>query len=75
MPGSRTPISRGVVVALSFLVILVLSRFGRSGRYAGQLHWVHNMAVDSRGNIYTAEVDNGKRVQKFAYQGLFPITD
>lgn len=53
----------------------VLSRFGRSGRYAGQLHWVHNMAVDSRGNIYTAEVDNGKRVQKFAYQGLFPITD
>ena len=53
----------------------VLSRFARSGRYAGQLHWVHNMAVDSRGNIYTAEVDNAKRVQKFAYQGLFPVTD
>ncbi|HET8531549.1 MAG TPA: hypothetical protein VFO08_10400 [Methylomirabilota bacterium] len=53
----------------------VLSRFARSGRYAGQLHWVHNMAVDSRGNIYTTEVDNAKRVQKFAYQGLFPITD
>ena len=53
----------------------VLSKFGRSGRYAGQLHWIHNMAVDSRGNIYTAEVDNAKRVQKFAYQGLFPTTD
>jgi DNA-binding beta-propeller fold protein YncE len=53
----------------------VLSRFARSGRYAGQLHWVHNMAVDSRGNIYTAEVDNAKRVQKFTYQGLFPVTD
>jgi DNA-binding beta-propeller fold protein YncE len=53
----------------------VLSHFARSGRYAGQLHWVHNMAVDSRGNIYTAEVDNAKRVQKFAYQGLFPIVD
>jgi len=53
----------------------VLSHFGRSGRYAGQLHWVHNMAVDSRGNIYTAEVDSGKRVQKFVYQGLFPATD
>jgi 6-phosphogluconolactonase (cycloisomerase 2 family) len=53
----------------------VLSHFGRSGRYAGQLHWVHNMAVDSRGNIYTAEVDSGKRVQKFVHQGLFPITD
>ncbi len=53
----------------------VLSRVGRSGRYAGQLHWVHNMAVDSRGNIFTAEVDNGKRVQKFIYQGLGPVTD
>ncbi len=50
----------------------VLSRFGRSGRYAGQLHWVHNMAVDSKGNIFTTEVDNAKRVQKFVYQGLAP---
>ena len=39
--------------------------FGRNGRYAGQFHWVHNLAVDSRGNIYTAEVDTGKRAQKF----------
>jgi DNA-binding beta-propeller fold protein YncE len=52
---------------------MVLSRFARSGRYAGQLHWVHNMAVDGKGNIYTTEVDNAKRVQKFVYQGLFPI--
>jgi DNA-binding beta-propeller fold protein YncE len=51
----------------------VLSRFGRSGRYAGQLHWVHNLAVDSKGNIYTTEVDNAKRVQKFVYRGLFPV--
>jgi DNA-binding beta-propeller fold protein YncE len=53
----------------------VLSRFGRHGRYAGQLHWVHNLAVDSKGNIYTTEVDNAKRVQKFSYQGLAPITE
>jgi DNA-binding beta-propeller fold protein YncE len=45
-----------------------LSHFGRSGRYAGQLHWVHNLAVDSKGNIYTAEVDSAKRVQKFLLQ-------
>jgi len=31
--------------------------------------------VDSRGNIYTAEVDTGKCVQKFVFQGLFPVTD
>ena len=39
--------------------------FGRNGRNAGQFHWVHNLAVDSKGNMYTAEVDTGKRVQKF----------
>ena len=39
--------------------------FGRSGRNAGQFHWVHAMAVDKLGNVYTGEVDNGKRIQKF----------
>jgi hypothetical protein len=39
--------------------------FGRSGRNAGEFHWVHNIAIDSAGNVYTTEVDNGKRAQKF----------
>ncbi len=43
--------------------------FGRNGRYAGQFHWVHNLATDSRGNIYTAEVDTGKRLQRFVPAG------
>jgi DNA-binding beta-propeller fold protein YncE len=43
----------------------VMGSFGRNGRSAGQFHWVHNLALDSRGNIYTAEVDTGKRAQKF----------
>ena len=43
----------------------VVGTFGRSGRQAGQFHWVHALAVDSKGNIYTGEVDNAKRVQKF----------
>lgn len=43
----------------------VVGSFGRSGRNAGQFHWVHAMAVDARGNVYTAEVDTGKRIQKF----------
>jgi len=38
------------------------SFFGRSG---GGLHWVHMVATDSRGNVYTGEVDTGKRVQRF----------
>lgn len=39
--------------------------FGRGGRQAGQFDWVHNVAVDSAGNVYTAEVNNGRRIQKF----------
>jgi len=42
-----------------------VSTFGRNGRMAGQFHWVHNIAIDSKGNIYTAEVDTGKRLQRF----------
>jgi len=44
----------------------VLSRFSRPGRMAGELKWVHNMAIDSKGNLYTAEVGTGRRAQKFA---------
>ena len=43
----------------------VVGSFGGNGRYAGQLHWVDPIAVDSKGNVYTGEVEDGKRVQKF----------
>jgi DNA-binding beta-propeller fold protein YncE len=43
----------------------VVGRVGRPGRFAGQFHVVHNVAVDSRGNVYTTEVNTGQRVQKF----------
>jgi DNA-binding beta-propeller fold protein YncE len=39
--------------------------FGRIGHYAGQFVFLHNIAIDSRGNAYTAEVGSGRRVQKF----------
>lgn len=38
---------------------------GRSGRLAGQFHVVHDIAVDSQGNLYTTEVNTGQRAQKF----------
>jgi DNA-binding beta-propeller fold protein YncE len=44
---------------------VTLTRFGRAGRMAGEFKWVHNMAIDSRGNLYTAEVGTGRRAQKF----------
>jgi hypothetical protein len=43
----------------------VAGTFGHNGRNAGQFHWIHAMAIDAKGNVYTAEVDTGKRIQKF----------
>jgi DNA-binding beta-propeller fold protein YncE len=43
----------------------VLGRFGRVGRQAGQFTALHNVAVDHQGNIYTAEVNTGQRIQRF----------
>ena len=38
---------------------------GDNGRMAGQFHFIDGVASDSKGNIYTGEVETGKRVQKF----------
>ena len=35
---------------------------------------VHSIAVDSKGNLYTTETYEGKRLQKFVYKGLRPVT-
>ena len=43
----------------------VVGSFGRPGRQAGDFHWVHNIAIDSQGSVYTSEVDTGKRAQRF----------
>jgi hypothetical protein len=42
-----------------------LGSFGRIGHYAGEFVFLHNVAVDSKGDVYTAEVGGGRRVQKF----------
>jgi DNA-binding beta-propeller fold protein YncE len=43
----------------------VVSRFGRAGHNAGQFNWVHHVEIDSAGDLYTGEVDVGKRMQKW----------
>lgn len=52
----------------------VLTSFGDGGRYPGQFYGVHNIATDSKGNIYTTESFEGKRLQKFIYRGMAPVT-
>jgi len=42
-----------------------IGAFGTLGRLPGQFKWVHNMAIDSQGNLYTTEVGSGRRAQMF----------
>ena len=51
-----------------------LTTFGDGGRQPGQFYAVHSIATDSKGNIYTTETYEGKRVQKFNYKGVGPVT-
>ena len=51
----------------------ILTSFGDGGRQPGQFFAVHSIATDSKGNIYTTETYEGKRVQKFAYKGIGPV--
>lgn len=43
----------------------VLDKQFHAGRNAGQFHWVHQAATDSKGALYTGEVDTAKRIQRF----------
>ena len=52
----------------------ILTNFGDGGRNPGQFFAIHNIATDSLGNIYTTETYEGKRVQKFSYTGMGPVT-
>ncbi len=53
------------VLTLSRQTGAVAGTLGRPGRYAGEFHWVHDLAIDSHGDLYLGEVDTGKRAQKF----------
>jgi sugar lactone lactonase YvrE len=47
-----------------------ISRIGDGGRYPGLFYAVASVAVDSKGNLYTGEESDGKRVQKFVNKGM-----
>jgi hypothetical protein len=50
----------------------VLYQFGQRSAKPGDFQGLHNMAVDSKGNIYTGEVAPGARMQRFIYKGMSP---
>jgi DNA-binding beta-propeller fold protein YncE len=50
-----------------------ITSFGDGGRQPGQFYGVHSIASDSKGNLYTTETYEGKRVQKFIYKGISSV--
>ncbi|HBY98046.1 MAG: hypothetical protein M5U01_29000 [Ardenticatenaceae bacterium] len=50
----------------------LLAGFGRSGHMAGEFTFLHTVAADSKGNLYTGETIDGRRVQKFKAVGRQP---
>lgn len=51
----------------------LLTSFGDGGRQPGQFYGVHSIATDSKGNIYTTETYEGKRLQRFIFKGMGPV--
>ena len=43
----------------------VIEQFGTYGKYDGQFHWPHDVAVAPNGEVYVCDVSLGMRVQKF----------
>lgn len=52
----------------------ILGSFGDGvGDAPGQFYILHDMASDSHGNVYTAEIDENSRVQKFVFKGMAAV--
>ena len=51
----------------------MLTAFGDGGRQPGQFFAVHSIATDSKGNIFTTETYEGRRLQKFVYKGIAQV--
>jgi DNA-binding beta-propeller fold protein YncE len=58
------------VAVLDRLTLDVLYQFGVRNENPGDFRGPHELAVDSKGNLYVAEVEPGNRVQKFVFKGL-----
>jgi hypothetical protein len=45
-----------------------VGKFGHRGANAGQFNFIQDIALDSKGNLYTGEVNTNYRIQKFVLQ-------
>ena len=45
----------------------IVANLGQPGHQAGQFTYLHTVVLDSKGNVYTGETINGRRIQKFTH--------
>jgi DNA-binding beta-propeller fold protein YncE len=69
--------SEGHVVVVDRKSLEILYSFGKRGMEPGNFNIIHEIATDSKGNLYTTEVNDNfgageccRRVQKFVYKGI-----
>ncbi|HXD19757.1 MAG TPA: hypothetical protein VN654_22235 [Vicinamibacterales bacterium] len=60
------------VAVLDRKSLKVLYQFGTRSATPGNFQGPHHIAVDSKGNLYVAEVAPGNRAQKFLLKGMSP---
>jgi len=58
------------VVVVNRKTLEVLYQFGKRSPTPGDFQGIHNLATDSKGNLYTAEVAPGNRAQRFVLKGI-----
>ena len=57
--------SRFALISTTSVLPFTFSRLVGRLNSAGQFYRLHNLAIDSRGNLYTTEVNVGQHLQKF----------
>jgi len=62
------------IAVLTRKTLKVLYQFGTKGTKPGDFRSPHLISVDSKGNLYTAEVAPGNRAQKFVFKGMSQTT-
>jgi DNA-binding beta-propeller fold protein YncE len=65
--ASRSP---GRILVFERKSAQLVDSFGRPGVAPGEFFVLHHMTTDSKGNLYTSEVQDGRRIQKFVLKGF-----
>jgi DNA-binding beta-propeller fold protein YncE len=60
------------IAVLDRKTLSMLYQFGTRSAKPGEFQGPHHIAVDSKGNLYVAEVNPGNRAQKFLLKGMSP---